>query len=212
MQTGLTRALAQRALTTRTETLPDQIKMLARQCVLDTLGVAVAGADDPLVRILHAELAEQGGNGVATIWGSTEKLPVLSAALLNGTIAHALDYDDVNMAMPGHPSVAILPAVLALAVFQAAEEAALVTLMADAGALRRHLEEHGIAVAIGGDLLDHQAVAGAFALEPQFAAGPAPEGGKTGFDGFVKGILVHVADHEDASAGMILDDGGDEAV
>jgi 2-methylcitrate dehydratase PrpD len=115
MQTGLTRALAQRALATRYETLSDEIRMLARQCVLDTLGVAVAGADDPLVRILHAELAEQGGNGVATIWGSTEKLPALSAALLNGTIAHALDYDDVNMAMPGHPSVAILPAVLALA-------------------------------------------------------------------------------------------------
>ena len=41
--------------------------------------------------------------------------PVLSAALVNGAIGHALDYDDVNLAMPGHPSVAILPGLLALA-------------------------------------------------------------------------------------------------
>jgi 2-methylcitrate dehydratase PrpD len=39
----------------------------------------------------------------------------LSAALVNGAAAHALDYDDVNVAMPGHPSVAILPGLLALA-------------------------------------------------------------------------------------------------
>ncbi len=115
MSVGLTRALARRALGVRYEALPDFVIQLARQCVLDTLGVSVAGADDPLVRILGAELNEMGGTGVATVWGSSEKLPALSAALLNGTISHALDYDDVNMAMPGHPSVAVLPAVLALA-------------------------------------------------------------------------------------------------
>ena len=38
-----------------------------------------------------------------------------SAAIVNGAASHALDFDDVNLAMPGHPSVAILPALLALA-------------------------------------------------------------------------------------------------
>jgi len=47
--------------------------------------------------------------------GHGARLPVLSAALVNGAIGHALDYDDVNLAMPGHPSVAILPGLLALA-------------------------------------------------------------------------------------------------
>jgi 2-methylcitrate dehydratase PrpD len=42
-------------------------------------------------------------------------LPVLAAALVNGAAGHALDYDDVNVAMPGHPSVAVLPGLLALA-------------------------------------------------------------------------------------------------
>src|SRR5262245_40503820 len=45
-------------------------------------------------------------------------MPALSAALVNGGMGHALDYDDVNMAMPGHPSVAILPGLLALAELQ----------------------------------------------------------------------------------------------
>src|SRR5262245_51948231 len=45
-------------------------------------------------------------------------MPALSAALVNGGMGHALDYDDVNMAMPGHPSVAILPGLLALAEFR----------------------------------------------------------------------------------------------
>mgnify|MGYP001602411076 CR=1 FL=1 len=113
--TGLTVELARRALAIRFADLPGEIRALARQCILDTLGTALAGADDALVRILTAELAEQGGNPVCGVIGSTLRLPALSAALLNGTMAHALDYDDVNLAMPGHPSVAVLPAVLALA-------------------------------------------------------------------------------------------------
>ncbi len=50
-----------------------------------------------------------------TIMGHRGKLPVPSAAIVNGAASHALDFDDVNLAMPGHPSVAILPALLALA-------------------------------------------------------------------------------------------------
>ena len=89
--------------------------MLARQCVLDYYGVALAGADDPLVAMLLEEFAEAGGNPQASLIGHSARLPALPAALVNGAIGHALDYDDVNLAMPGHPSVAILPGLLALA-------------------------------------------------------------------------------------------------
>jgi 2-methylcitrate dehydratase PrpD len=61
------------------------------------------------------EMAEAGGSSQASVVGHSARLPALSAALVNGAAAHALDYDDVNMAMPGHPSVAILPGLLALA-------------------------------------------------------------------------------------------------
>jgi 2-methylcitrate dehydratase PrpD len=82
----------------------------ARQCVLDYIACGVAGANDELTGILLAELREQGGRESATLFGQVERLPAASAALINGAAAHALDFDDVNLAMPGHPSVAILPA------------------------------------------------------------------------------------------------------
>jgi 2-methylcitrate dehydratase PrpD len=113
--TNLTRCLAERACAVTYDALPAAVREVARQCVLDYLGVGLAGADDELVRILMEELAEAGGAAQAAVIGHAARLPMLSAALVNGAIAHALDYDDVHLAMPGHPSVAILPALLALA-------------------------------------------------------------------------------------------------
>ena len=111
----LTRALAERAAMLRYDDLPEPVRELARQCVLDYLGCAVAGAGDPLVGILLDEMLEAGGAAQAGVVGHRQLLPVLAAALVNGAAAHALDYDDVHLAMPGHPSVAVLPGLLALA-------------------------------------------------------------------------------------------------
>src|SRR5438445_7552039 len=113
--TDLTHTLAAQASAVTYDALPEPVRALARQCVLDYYGVALAGADDPLVQILLDELAEAGGSAQASVIGHKARLPALSAALINGAIGHALDYDDVNLAMPGHPSVAILPGLLALA-------------------------------------------------------------------------------------------------
>ncbi len=113
--TDLTLALAGKGCALSYEDLPAPAREIARQCALDYLGVAIAGATDPLVRLLLDELTEAGGAPQAGVIGYDTRLPALSAALVNGAAAHALDYDDVNMAMPGHPSVAILPGLLALA-------------------------------------------------------------------------------------------------
>jgi 2-methylcitrate dehydratase PrpD len=113
--TDLTRTLAAQASATSYEALPEPVRAVARQCVLDYYGVALAGTDDPLVRMLLDELAEAGGAAQAGVIGHATRLPVLSAAIVNGAAGHALDYDDVNLAMPGHPSVAILPGLMALA-------------------------------------------------------------------------------------------------
>ena len=114
-QADLTPALAERAIALRYDELPAPVRELAGQCILDYLGVALAAAQDPLVQILLDEMVEAGGSPQSSIIGHSARLPMLSAALVNGSAAHALDYDDVNMAMPGHPSVAILPGLLALA-------------------------------------------------------------------------------------------------
>jgi 2-methylcitrate dehydratase PrpD len=111
----LTETLAFRAAKLDYDELPETVREVARQCALDYLGVAVAGAGDPLVRIVLEEMAEAGGAEQASVVGHPSRLPALSAALVNGAAGHALDYDDVNIALPGHPSVAILPGLLALA-------------------------------------------------------------------------------------------------
>ncbi len=107
--TNLTEVLARKSASPRLRGFARDARELARQCILDYLGVAVAGADDELVRLLLDELTEAGGAAQASVIGHQTRLPALSAALVNGAAGHALDYDDVNMAMPGHPSVAILP-------------------------------------------------------------------------------------------------------
>jgi 2-methylcitrate dehydratase PrpD len=112
---GLTRALSEQARVLTYADLPDEVRALARQCVLDYIACTLAGASEPLTAMLLAEMTEQGGRDEAGVIGHAARLPAASAALVNGAAGHALDFDDVNMAMPGHPSVAILPALLALA-------------------------------------------------------------------------------------------------
>jgi 2-methylcitrate dehydratase PrpD len=113
--TGLTEFLAARAASLSWNDIPEPARAVARQCVLDYLGAAIAGAAEPLGRILLDEMRDAGGAPQASLIGHAAALPALAAALINGAAAHALDYDDVNVAIPGHPSVAILPGLLALA-------------------------------------------------------------------------------------------------
>jgi 2-methylcitrate dehydratase PrpD len=112
---NLTRMLAEWARALRYEELPDDVRTLVRQCLMDYLACTLAGAKEELTEILLAEMLEHGGAPVATVIGHAERLPVLSAALVNGAASHALDFDDVNMAMTGHPSVVLLSALLPLA-------------------------------------------------------------------------------------------------
>src|SRR5262249_51517142 len=94
--------------------LPQDVRALARQCVLDWLAVTLAGSRDELARILVDEAAEQGGKPAATLVGFTLRAPTQQAALVNGTVSHALDYDDVNLTMTGNPTVPLVASLLAL--------------------------------------------------------------------------------------------------
>lgn len=112
---GLTRALAEQARMLTYADLPEDVRKLARQCLVDYVACTLAGSKDELAAILLAEMQEQGGGPIATVIGHNARLPVLSAVVVNGASSHALDYDDVNLAMTGHPSVVLLSALLALA-------------------------------------------------------------------------------------------------
>lgn len=112
---NLTQALAAKALAVRFESLPSEIVELSLQCFLDWLGVTIAGASEPLVQILVEQVQSEGGNPQASLIGLCEKVSLNQAALVNGAASHALDYDDVNLTLEGHPSVAVIPGLLALA-------------------------------------------------------------------------------------------------
>src|SRR3990172_11194492 len=109
----LTAILADVGARIRFEDLPEDVVSLARQCILDWTGVALAGSSEPLSTLLLDEITGQGGNEQATLIGMGRKASMQQAALFNGAASHALDYDDVNTAMSGHPTVPVLPAVLA---------------------------------------------------------------------------------------------------
>lgn len=65
--------------------------------------------------MLAEEAREQGGHAQATVVGHAMTTSSRQAALINGSASHALDYDDVNMACTGYPSVVLIPALPALA-------------------------------------------------------------------------------------------------
>jgi 2-methylcitrate dehydratase PrpD len=109
------------------EKLPEAAVRAARLAILDTIGVMLAGAlEDTAVRA-RALLAHRRGTEEATVAGTPLRAPVEDAAFANGTAAHALDYDDVQASLSGHPSAPILCPTLAVAERAGASGAALVT-------------------------------------------------------------------------------------
>jgi 2-methylcitrate dehydratase PrpD len=123
----ITRELARGACKLEFADIPAEAREVARHGLLDTLGCAVAGATEELVDVLVDELVRSEGSGAARLLGRIECASARTAALVNGAAAHALDYDDTHMRMSGHPSVPVLPALLALAESQTLTGAELVT-------------------------------------------------------------------------------------
>lgn len=111
----LTQALVAHALALRGDRIPPEALAVARHCLLDWIGVALAGWQEAPVQILLAELAEEGGRPAATLLGSGARTGAQQAALINGTAGHALDFDDVHLASRVHPSAPLFPAILAAA-------------------------------------------------------------------------------------------------
>jgi 2-methylcitrate dehydratase PrpD len=109
------------------EKLPEATVSAARRAMLDTLGVTIAGSIEITAVRVRDMIAHRRGGGEATIIGTAARAPVEDAAFANGTAAHALDYDDLQSSLNGHPSAPILAAALAVAERERASGAALIT-------------------------------------------------------------------------------------
>jgi 2-methylcitrate dehydratase PrpD len=114
----LTRRLVERSLRIRFDELPADVRRVSRDCLADWIACAFAGLHEPVSKIVIDAARDEGAHAQATLLGQSWKGSVQQAALVNGTMSHALDYDDVNLTVPGHMSAAIIPALFALAEFR----------------------------------------------------------------------------------------------
>jgi 2-methylcitrate dehydratase PrpD len=112
-ENGFARGLATRSAALQWEDLPQEALHWAKVGILDTLGVTLAGSREPAARLCAAALDLSAGPSL--LLGSGQRIGALDAALVNGTASHALDFDDCNNTLGGHPSVPVLSALLALA-------------------------------------------------------------------------------------------------
>ncbi len=128
---GVTEELARFVLETRE--IPDQVRTLATDHLVDGIAVMLAGATEASGAIARAHLRDLGGHPQATVLGSTLRAPLQLAAWANGTAGHAMDYDDTQLAtdpqsvygLLTHPTVPALAAALATAEGTSASGAAL---------------------------------------------------------------------------------------
>ena len=104
--------------------VPDPVRAEARRCLLDTLGVILAGRRSAVTEAV-ARYAEELGPGPCWSAATGAGLAPTAAALVNGTAGHAWDFDDTSYSGVMHGSVVVLPAVLALAQVRSLTGAAL---------------------------------------------------------------------------------------
>jgi 2-methylcitrate dehydratase PrpD len=94
--------------------IPGEIRTRAKICMLDTIGVAIAGASSSAARFARALCIDGGTQGWSTALGSSQMFSAQAAAFVNGTAAHALDFDDNCYAGFVHGSAVVAPAALAV--------------------------------------------------------------------------------------------------
>ncbi len=95
--------------------IPEHFKEDARLRVLDWLGCAIAGAHYPQVKITGGYLGAAGGAAEARAFGIEGKIPVRTAAFVNGVAGHVCELDDGHRTAIGHPGSITVPVALALA-------------------------------------------------------------------------------------------------
>ena len=127
-----TAKLAAFASTLTRDALPDEVAARVCLLVLDTVGIAVRAMHDAesTPALLQAARATGQSGGGARILGSDETFTPLAAAMINGTLAHSLDFDDTHAAGSIHTSAPIVPAALAAAEMTGADGAQVVTAIA----------------------------------------------------------------------------------
>ena len=111
----LTKKLAEFVHDTNFNDIPPDVIEKSKYSLLDWLGGTLGGFGDDASRLIVEYVKEFGGKEQATVIGAGIKTDVSHAALANGVISHALDFDDYHDKTVIHATAACLPAILAAA-------------------------------------------------------------------------------------------------
>ena len=111
---GPTQQLADFVSGLRSAGVPDAVRAVLQDAVVDAVGCGLFGLTTQACSIVQAYAAEQAGPPEATLWASGEcKVSAANAALAAGTAIHGFDFDDHHRSKI-HPGAAVLPVALAL--------------------------------------------------------------------------------------------------
>ena len=113
--TTATQRLAEFVVGVKLAHCPEAARAQVRRAALDTIGVMLAGASEPVAAITRTVARIEGGAPLCTVIGTALRTSPTWAALCNGAAGHAHDFDDTNFALLGHPSVPLLATALACA-------------------------------------------------------------------------------------------------
>ena len=97
------------------EAVPGTVVDYAKGCLLDSLGCALFGSQQPWAKIMAEEMLAERSNGRSSILGRNETLAAPAAALCNGTATHGFELDDLLDEAIVHPGAIVVPAALAVA-------------------------------------------------------------------------------------------------
>ena len=111
----LLREIAAAVLDIQFRALPVLAVQTAKEAILDTIGVTIAGAHAEATAPVTRTVLHAAGAGSSLVFGDNRRTDALSAALINGMASHVLDFDDCSNTMGGHPSAPVVPAIWALA-------------------------------------------------------------------------------------------------
>jgi 2-methylcitrate dehydratase PrpD len=123
----ISRTLAQFAHDLSFEAIPHEVRERAKHLMLDATGIAYASGSYDFAHKTLTAIAGLGGDGQVPVIGLPQRLSPRDAALVNGVLAHGLDFDDTHTGGIIHSTASMWPAVMSTAFMRAKSGADLVT-------------------------------------------------------------------------------------
>ena len=111
----ITRQIGEYVTGANIEDFPPEAIIAAKGAIMDCLACMLAGSQESLADILCRYVAAEGAAPASSVVGRGFRTSAANAALVNGAMAHALDYDDITHITKTHPTAVLLPAALAVA-------------------------------------------------------------------------------------------------